>query len=157
MNERERKYLEMEIKNTAAEDLEGYSFGKPCRYTSDHPNLLAEGLPVSQPENFPLMSGFARFVLSCIALGLIVYGIKGLLTDDLYLPGKRTLGRHYHGHSAWLMFGMLVSLAGGLLAFTFSEFNAVRREIKNRTLLISLFISTVVFMLAGLMLDALYR
>lgn len=147
----------MEIKNTAAEELEGYPFGKPRPYTPDHPNLLAEGLPVSRPENFPLMSGFARFVLICIALGIIVYGVNGLITDDLYLPGKRTLGRHYQGYSSWLMFGMLVSLAGGLLAFTFSEFDAVRREIKNRTLLISVFISTVAFMLAGLILDALYR
>lgn len=38
-----------------------------------------------------------------LSLGLIGYGLIGLLTDDLYLPGKRR-GVHLHGTPAFLMF-----------------------------------------------------
>ena len=150
----------MTVKKTIAEVLqerEQYPFGKPRPYTPDHPNLLAEGLPKPQIENLPLFSGFPKVCLVFLAIVAAAYGTHGLMTDDLYLPAKRSPGTHYHGVAALLIFGMIISFSGCLITVAVSEVDAVRRQITNKVLLTCLFISVIVFMLAGIAMDAAAR
>ncbi|PBQ34905.1 hypothetical protein CNR22_13825 [Sphingobacteriaceae bacterium] len=38
------------------------------------------------------------------SIGLLAYGTFGLYIDDLYIPGKRSRGLHFHGIPCWIMY-----------------------------------------------------
>jgi hypothetical protein len=133
-------------------ERERYPMGKPRPYTPDHPNLLPEGLPKTQIEN-PSPSGWFRLCLVLLAVLAAGYGIHGLLVDDLYLPGKRSRGRHYHGIAAGLIFMMIASLSIWLIAKAFEKFNPVLKQPTNKRLQTGLLTSAVIFMLAGIIVS----
>ncbi len=57
---------------------------------SDPPNRISEGERVGH---------------SLLAICLLAYGAFGLYYDDIYVPGKRSKGIHFHGLAAWIVFG----------------------------------------------------
>jgi len=67
-----------------------------------------------------LISPGERLRHSLLALGLLTYGAVGLYYDDIYVPGKRSKGLHFHGTAAWIMFGAFVC-ASLNLAFIFGD------------------------------------
>lgn len=82
--------------------------GKPRPYSKGHRNHL---LPNAPPACAPVSLLSARIQAFMVVAGalIIIYGIHGLLTDDLFIPGRGTAGRHYQGTDAQLMFAVLVS------------------------------------------------
>jgi hypothetical protein len=66
------------------------------------------------PNEIPLKE---RFVNTFFSLGLITYGIIGLVIDDLYIPMRRRGGIHLHGGTAAVMF-VAMALAACVLAAT---------------------------------------
>ena len=131
-------------------EREQYPFGKPRPYSPNHPNLLTEGLITRRAEYVPLVSGIWRVLLVLIALLALAYGIHGVVTDDLYLPGKRSPGTHYQGMAAWLIFGMILSFSSALIAWAFAKMDTLQHKVDNQFLLTCLCVSAILFMLAGI-------
>lgn len=65
-----------------------------------------------QPNQIPLKERWSNFLF---ATALLTYGGLGAKIDDLYIPGKRGNGVHFHGAPAWMMFGALACAAVVLL------------------------------------------
>lgn len=136
---------------------EQYPFGKPRPYSPDHPDLLADGLPPRSPPPTPLCSGRSRAVLVCVAVLATGYGCHGVMTGSLYLPEEGGPGTHYHGVAALLLFGMILSFSACLVTVALARVDAVRGRLTSQRLLSVLFGSGIVFMLAGMTVDAVTR
>jgi hypothetical protein len=54
------------------------------------------------PNHIPRVERILNIIASAV---LLSYGTFGVVVDDLYLPGKRGPGIHFHGVSAWIMYG----------------------------------------------------
>jgi hypothetical protein len=130
-------------------DGEPHRYGQPRPYTPDHPNLLASGLAARPVENTPLCSGLARTLLIALAVLAAVYGAHGIVTDDLFLPGKRSPGKHFYGIAAWFMFCMILCVSGYLYTFAVSEYDVMNRSITTKKLLSAFTVGFIVFMIAG--------
>ena len=52
---------------------------------------------------------------------LLGYGIVGLIRNDIYIPGRRTDGAHFHGIPAVFMFAAMVCAGLVLLAVAFDH------------------------------------
>jgi hypothetical protein len=66
-----------------------------------------------QPRSIPVQERIWHIAL---ALVLLTYGGVGLYYDDLYVPGKRSRGIHFHGMAAWIMYGAFACAALNLLS-----------------------------------------
>lgn len=119
-------------------------------YTPDHHNHLLPQPPPSYAEPFPLFKGKGQAMLIFLAVLLIGYAGYGLLVDDLYLPGKRaSLGQHYHGAAAGMMFMMLLIVAVEIITLALSRYDPIRKRITNQLFIRLLTVAAVVFMVAG--------
>lgn len=149
----------MSVEKTYAEVLrerKKYPLGKPRPYTPYDSNSEPTEHITQPPEDVPLFSRTGRFILVSIAMLAVGYGVHGLMADDLYLPAKRSAGTHYHGYQAWLIFGMILNLAGWLMTWAFDSMDVVTRKTKNRFLHITLTTSGIAFMVAALAFPAIY-
>jgi uncharacterized membrane protein len=77
-----------------------------------------------QPRQVPLADRVWNIV---IALVLIAYGILGLVLDDMFVPGFHTSIR-FHGISAWLTFGALISVATACIAVVVDHYDLRNNE-----------------------------
>lgn len=63
----------------------------------------------TNPNHIPYEERIANVILS---LAMFAYGTFGLISDDIYIPGKRSHGVHIHGIPAWVMyFAFLCAIA----------------------------------------------
>ncbi len=69
------------------------------------------------------MTPIEHVVVALLFGGLFAYFLFGVISGDLYLPGKRGPGIHLHGLAAWLVTLAPLSLyAGGLIRDGIFEF-----------------------------------
>ena len=54
------------------------------------------------------VSSSQRIAYAVWAFALVAYGTIGIALDDIFIPGRRGNGVHFHGSSAWLMYGAIV-------------------------------------------------
>lgn len=62
------------------------------------------------------------------SLGIITYGTLGVIFDDLYIPGKRTSGLHFHGVPCWIMYSALLAAAANLLSVIVDHYDQRKNE-----------------------------
>lgn len=99
-----------------------------------------------EPNKFSL---FQLIWNSLFSFGILSYGTVGLLLDDLYLPGKRTSGRHFHGEPLWILYLSCLSIVVNLLAVVLDHYDERDNEHKYKKLTkITYFMSWVFFILA---------
>jgi uncharacterized membrane protein len=65
------------------------------------------------PNHIPLSTRLWNMLFS---VGLLAYGTIGILNDDVYLPGKRGNGIHFHGIPAWLIYGAMICAVLNMLS-----------------------------------------
>jgi hypothetical protein len=78
-----------------------------------------------QPNHFSVGE---RVRNTLLALALLAYGSWGVYVNDLYVPGKRGKGIHFHGYPAWAMFAALVCAAAVLLALVVDHYDRRHNE-----------------------------
>jgi len=77
------------------------------------------------PESERWWNGFFSFLL-------LSYGTYGLTVDDIYIPGKRGNGMHFHGLAAWLVYGAMVSAAANMISVIVDHYDKRNNETNYR-------------------------
>lgn len=136
--------------STQEEVTAGRKADRPAPYTPGHHKHL---LPVpGQGALVPLLSRAWQTALVLLGLFLIAYGGYGLLTGDLYLPGKRSPGTHYQGAAALLVFAVLVNVAAWLMAAAFARFDTLTHKASTAHLSKWPFAGAIGLLIAGVVM-----
>ena len=103
------------------------------------------------PNHIPLGERVVNILLSVL---IFAYGTYGVLTDDLYIPGKHR-GTHYHGEPSWILYGAFLCATANLMSVVVDHYDK-RNNVKNYKLFarITQIIAWTLFILA-LLLEAL--
>jgi hypothetical protein len=78
-----------------------------------------------KPNHIPLS---LRWYYGAASSAALAYGKYGVWIDDLYMPGKRGRGVHFHGLDAWLMYGALFCLVANFLSVIVDHFDQRNNE-----------------------------
>lgn len=81
------------------------------------------------PNHIPAGQRWLYGVLSAAA---IAYGSYGIWWDDIFIPGKRSSGIHFHGLAAWLVFAGILCLAANFLSVIIDHFDTRNNETNYR-------------------------
>ncbi len=81
------------------------------------------------PNHIPVETRWIHLIISG---GLILYAAIGLLVDDIYLPGKRRGGLHFHGISAWVMAFAFAMACCNLLSVIVDHYDRRNNETNYR-------------------------
>jgi hypothetical protein len=84
------------------------------------------GIYIYTPNQIP---GWKRLTYGIASLFLITYGLYGLWTNDLVIPGRR-LGLHLHGAAAWIMFLAMLSACAVMLSVVVDHYDQENNETK---------------------------
>ena len=82
-----------------------------------------------EPNHIP---AFQRWFYGLGSLAILAYGMFGLWVDDIFLPGKRSKGMHFHGLEAWFLFGAIVCVAAGGFSVIVDHFDRRDNELNYR-------------------------
>lgn len=74
------------------------------------------------------ISAFDRGLNTFLSILLLLYGIIGLLVDDIYLPGKHTRGIHFHGTPAIIAFAGFMCFVLYLLTIVIDHYDRRNNE-----------------------------
>ncbi len=109
---------------------------RPAPYKPGHANLLPLRYHTNpyertwHPNQIPKRERNIKIGLS---LFLLAYGGLGVTFDDLFVPGRRTRGTHFHGQEAWLMYGAMICAALVLLSVVVDHYDRRNNEGQYRT------------------------
>jgi hypothetical protein len=94
-------------------------YAKPGTYSREY--YVANAVPLLQ-----------RIAYACLAVALVCYGAVGVLTDALWVPGRRTSGLVLAGIPAWLAMASLCIGALGLLSVVIDHYDRRNNEQQYR-------------------------
>lgn len=77
------------------------------------------------PNHIPVGQRWLYGVVSAVA---IAYGSYGIWVDDIYIPGKRSSGIHFHGLAAWLVYAGMLCLSANFLSVIVDHFDRRNNE-----------------------------
>lgn len=83
------------------------------------------------PNHIPAVERIINVILSVI---LFTYGTIGVVEDDIYMPGKRNPGTHFHGVPALILYGAFLFAVANLMAVVVDHYDRRNNE-KNYKLL----------------------
>jgi hypothetical protein len=69
-----------------------------------------------------------RVVCSTWSIAVATYATIGLVANDIYLPGKRGDGIHFHGLSAWFAYGAFMCAAISLASVVVDHYDRRNNE-----------------------------
>ena len=82
-------------------------------YRPGHKNYLDPSYLEYCPNRIPLRT---RVFVAFFAAILIAYGLHGLLTDDIFIPGRQSKGIHFQGLPALCLFSAMCLAASACIA-----------------------------------------
>jgi hypothetical protein len=92
-------------------------------------NMDGETVEVHQPNKIPWQTRIYYLIASPI---LLLYGTFGLIHDDIYIPGKRSRGIHFHGYAAVIVFIVFLFAISNMLSVIIDHFDKRDNEINYR-------------------------
>lgn len=81
------------------------------------------------PNHIPAVERAMNLIFSSI---LLSYGTFGVLIDDLYIPGKRGPGTHFHGEPAWILYAAFLSAAANMMSVVVDHHDKRNNEINYK-------------------------
>lgn len=87
---------------------------------------LWSGIYIYTPNQIPAWKRVSYTIASGF---LIVYGLHGLWTNNLVIPGRR-LGAHLHGAAAWVMFLAILCACAVMLSAVIDHYDEENNETK---------------------------
>ena len=89
--------------------------------------------PTAMAGSYHVPNSFSRkerITNSIIGLLLFAYGTYGVWQNDIWLPGKRTSGIHFHGIAAWFCYGAILAGVAMLLCIVVDHYDKRKNEHK---------------------------
>jgi len=86
---------------------------------------------------------------------LLAYGTLGVSRDDIYIPGKRYSGTHFHGEPAWLLYAAMVCASLNLLSVVADHYDQRNNEINYKFFARATYLLGWMLFVLALILDAL--
>lgn len=80
-------------------------------------------------NHVPGKTRVAYLIMSSLLFG---YGTYGIVTDDIFIPGRRSDGAHYHGAPAWLVYGAIIAASLNLLSVIVDHYDKRNNETNYR-------------------------
>jgi hypothetical protein len=77
------------------------------------------------PNHIPVSERITYVILSSI---LLVYGTVGIVFDDIYIPGRRRPGIHYHGEPAVIMYLAFLCAVANMLSIVVDHYDIRNNE-----------------------------
>lgn len=102
------------------------------------------------PNHIDSSTRIGNLFLSACLLG---YGIYGVYVDDIYIPGKRSPGTHFHGEPAWFLCAAMVCSALNMLSVVVDHYDIRNNEINYKRFATVTQVLSWTFFLLGLLLD----
>ncbi len=103
------------------------------------------------PNHIPFGERVINIILSAIIFG---YGTYGVLTDDIYIPGRSAGGTHFHGEPTWILYGAFLCTAANLMSVVVDHYDK-RNNVKNYKLFARLTqVAAWTLFILALLLDA---
>jgi NADPH-dependent 2,4-dienoyl-CoA reductase/sulfur reductase-like enzyme len=93
------------------------------------PEQTAPSPQPTTPNHIPESERWWNGFLSLLLLG---YGAYGLSVDDIYIPGKRGNGTHFHGIAACIVFSAMVTAAANLISVIVDHYDRRNNETNYR-------------------------
>lgn len=84
---------------------------------------------IFQPNKIPWKTRFYYLLASSF---LFVYGLAGLINDDIYIPGKRSRGIHLHGYAAVIMFIVFLLAIANMVSVVIDHFDKRDNEVNYK-------------------------
>lgn len=81
------------------------------------------------PNHIPRHDRILYIILSG---ALFIYGTFGVIIDDLFVPGKRSSGTHYHGEPAWMIYGAVLCAVANLVSVVVDHYDQRDNEINYK-------------------------
>lgn len=91
--------------------------------------LDGEIIEVYQPNKIPWQTQLYYMIASP---ALLIYGTFGLIYDDIYIPGKRSRGIHFHGYAAVIVFFVFLFAISNMVSVIIDHFDKRDNEINYR-------------------------
>lgn len=82
-----------------------------------------------QPNHIPASTRRQYIFLSSV---LLAYGAFGAWVDDIYIPGKRGPGVHFHGVPLWFLLGAMISAAANMISVVADHYDKRNNEVNYR-------------------------
>jgi hypothetical protein len=102
---------------------------EPFLFFCLHQTILADTMSTQNnlfnPNHIPVGERIGNIIFSSI---LLIYGTVGVFIDDLYIPGKRNPGIHFHGEPAWIMYGAFVCASANMLSVVVDHYDERNNE-----------------------------
>lgn len=77
------------------------------------------------PNHIPSGERTVSIIFSSL---LFLYGTFGVIIDDLYIPGKRRPGVHFHGEPAWIMYGAFLCAVANMISVVVDHYDQRNNE-----------------------------
>lgn len=78
------------------------------------------------PNHIPSDERIMNIILSSV---MFLYGTFGVIIDDLYIPGKRSPGTHFHGEPAWVLYGAFLCAVANMMSVVVDHYDRRNNEI----------------------------
>jgi O-antigen/teichoic acid export membrane protein len=77
------------------------------------------------PNHIPSGERTMNIIFSSI---MFLYGTFGIIIDDLYIPGKRSPGAHFHGETAWILYGAFLCAIANMMSVVVDHYDQRNNE-----------------------------
>jgi hypothetical protein len=92
-------------------------------------NVDGEIFEVHQPNKIPWQTRLYYMIASPV---LLLYGTFGLIYDDIYIPGKRSRGIHFHGYTAIIVYFVFLFAISNMVSVIIDHFDKRDNEINYK-------------------------
>jgi hypothetical protein len=77
------------------------------------------------PNHIPSGERTMNIIFSSI---LFLYGTFGVIIDDLYIPGNKRPGTHFHGEPAWILYGAFLCAVANMMSVVVDHYDKRNNE-----------------------------
>lgn len=77
------------------------------------------------PNHIPTEERTLNIIFSSI---MFLYGTFGVIIDDVYIPGKRSPGTHFHGEPAWIIYGAFLCAVANMMSVVIDHYDQRSNE-----------------------------
>jgi hypothetical protein len=116
-----RQIIDTKFEDSAANELDLINSEVKSERLENDPHV-----PLHYPNAYPRALRWGNLAKS---IALLFYGVIGAYIDDIYFPGKRGNGIHFHGLPMWFIFTSMMFAVANMLSVICDHYDRQANEI----------------------------